>query len=951
MTFSYTVQNEGTNPVWAGTDYWTDFIWVSPEATFNRYDASFLGQTTHAQNAPLEPGQSYTVNYTVTLPAGTGGQYYLYIDLDAHNDLPPGLYTYQARLELTDWWPASTGDNSYWLSEFSQWAFEDPNNNRKATPFDITYREPDLTVTNITVPSNVVSGTTVPITYTVTNNGTRATRTASWTDRIFLSEDPSLDTYDTVLGQTSYGQVLAPGASYTETVNVRVPDGIQGNFDVIVYADSDAQTNFQLQSNIGYGLYGVMIGAPNELDPYDLASAPIRSLGRGHVPQYEDEADKIASEAMPITLAPAPDLRVTAISSDANAGHVYQGQTLDVTYTVSNSGAGTPPTMPTWDDLIYFSADPNLDLKADTYLGMVLHQNGLGANGSYTVTTQVQVPANLSGPYYLFVITDPPTDSSIGQVFEGGGANEDNNSLYLAPPLVIDPPPPSQLVVSSITLPNPATVKSGDLFNVSWIVTDVSATDPVPGSWSDAVYIGTGTTWSIADVYLGTVQHKGTLAPGGSYQGTLLAVMPSLAPGQYHIFVRTDIFDQLTLPAGVPESSKTSASAGLLTVAVDSLTLGVPYATTLSSGQERLLQVTVPAGATLQVAISSNAAGAANQIYIKQGSAPTQSDYDAAYQGGLSPNQVAVIPSTVPGVYYILIAGNSEPAAGTPVSVLAQLLPLSITNVQIDQGGASAYVTTTISGAQFQPNAIVKLVMPGFAEYQPLTTNFVNSTEILAEFDLTGAPFGLYDVQVTNPDGQVAIAPYRFEIEQTVQPDVTIGVGGPRFILAGDTGTYSVSLQNLGNINAPYVEFNVGIPQLSNALPDDLSNPHIANPVNINLDSLPYVELNTNLGGAPPDSSLDSQVPYAFLESQADTAGSNGHIQIPGYLFNEAAGGFTAFTFDVTTYPGMEALNDKNFDELKAQALRSIPGLCTRRNSRRRSGGTDPNLARPVRCV
>ena len=61
-----------------------------------------------------------------------------------------------------------------------------------------------------------------------------------------------------------------------------------------------------------------------------------------------------------------------------------------------------------------------MDLKADTYLGMVEHQNGLGAGGSYSVTAAVQVPADLSGPYYLFVITDPPSNSAIGKVFEGG---------------------------------------------------------------------------------------------------------------------------------------------------------------------------------------------------------------------------------------------------------------------------------------------------------------------------------------------------------------------------------------------------------------------------------------------------------------------------------------------------------------------------------------------------
>src|SRR5262249_31317550 len=89
MTFTYTVTNEGPNAVWAGTAYWTDFIWLSTDTTFDRMRASFLGQTTHAQTQPLQPGASYSITFTVTLPPGTGGQYYLYIDLDAHNDLPP----------------------------------------------------------------------------------------------------------------------------------------------------------------------------------------------------------------------------------------------------------------------------------------------------------------------------------------------------------------------------------------------------------------------------------------------------------------------------------------------------------------------------------------------------------------------------------------------------------------------------------------------------------------------------------------------------------------------------------------------------------------------------------------------------------------------------------------------------------------------------------------------
>ena len=81
----------------------------------------------------------------------------------------------------------------------------------------------------------------------------------------------------------------------------------------------------------------------------------------------------------------------------------------------------------------------------------------------------------------------------------------------------------------------------------------------------------------------------------------------------------------------------------------------------------------------------------------------------------------------------------------------------------------------------------------------------IDATKIIATFDLTGAPHGLYDLKVINPGGETAVIPYRFLVEQAIEPDVTIGVGGPRFILAGDVGTYSVALQSLSNLDTPYV--------------------------------------------------------------------------------------------------------------------------------------------------
>ncbi len=55
--------------------------------------------------------------------------------------------------------------------------------------------------------------------------------------------------------------------------------------------------------------------------------------------------------------------------------------------------------------------------------------------------------------------------------------------------------------------------------------------------------------------------------------------------------------------------------------------------------------------------------------------APTSALYDATYTGPLSANLSALIPSTKPGTYYILVQGFSGPAAGTGITLLAEELP------------------------------------------------------------------------------------------------------------------------------------------------------------------------------------------------------------------------------------------------------------------------------------
>src|SRR5262249_51717108 len=230
------------------------------------------------------------------------------------------------------------------------------------------------------------------------------------------------------------------------------------------------------------------------------------------------------------------------------------------------------------------------------------------------------------------------------------------------------------------------------------------------------------------------------------------------------------------------------------------------------------------------------------------------------------------------------------------------------TSVHTDTGGDSKYVTTTIEGAGFDPHAVVRLIRPGIHEEAPVSVRVIDATRITAAFDLSDAPHGLYDLKVTNPGGETVIVPYRFLVEQTIEPDVTIGVGGPRYIFAGDTGTYSVALQNLGNIDAPYVYFSVGIPEMG---------------IHQFIYDLPFVRFYSNLRGTPEGGAV-SGVPWAELNSMVNT---DGHLTAAGYLLDEPADGFAGFTFQVSTYPGLRELHHHAWEQLKATLYAAFPDL------------------------
>ena len=326
-TLSFTIQNTGDHPVWPGTDFWVDYVWISADVNFIQSRASFFGAKLHSNTNPLQAGETYTAEITGVLPAGIGGDFFVYVHADAH-DQTGGL---GPRVVRTNWWPAETGKNSNWMTEFGRWAHEDPFNNISSAPFPVEFFEADLTISNLNVPADATSGQTTTVSYTVTNEGTRETRVDSWLDRVFLSRDPSLDRYDTMIGELNHQEdgetYLEIGESYVGLVDVRIPDGIDGDFYVIVMTDSPAGPTHTPKSNIGFGRSGLFFEDAGHLSGSDKLFESQRSLARGKVKEYQQEGNNSIATTIDITLATPPDLQVTQVLAPQR---VRAGQSFDV---------------------------------------------------------------------------------------------------------------------------------------------------------------------------------------------------------------------------------------------------------------------------------------------------------------------------------------------------------------------------------------------------------------------------------------------------------------------------------------------------------------------------------------------------------------------------------------------------------------------------------------------
>lgn len=570
---------------------------------------------------------------------------------------------------------------------------EGNNTTRAQAQITISNNLPDLKILAVNpATANAFPGQKLTVSWIGKNEGTAAVLTQSWADNLWLSADQTLSNDDKFLGYGIITNTSLPiNSTYQKEIEVPLPIVPAGNWYLIVAADKD-----------------------------------------NYVFEGRREDNNAGNAALRLDV-PAVDLGVINVDAPTTT---TSGQKMRVTWTVNN--AGTQKTIGSiWTDYILLSRDGILD-STDTHIGYLAHNAELNGGASYNGTLDVLIPNGLSGPYYVFVVTD--YNNRIAE------SDETNNSKLRESVLDVSLPLPVDLTIASIT--TPLTGTPGEEVTIYWNVRN-NGPNTATGVWTDAVYLSKDTTWDINDPLFGRLGHDADsgLTNGTTYTGSLKAKLRPIEPGEYYVIVRTDVRNNM-IEGDEGEKNNSQASTLKIKLDVTELTIGASYTSILKQEQEKYFKVNPPANETMSLTLVGQNRDAFNELFVRFGLLPGRNAYDFLYNRPYEPSQEIIVPNTQNGTYYNLAKNayiQSADSSENSYSIKAEIIPFGSQSISPNKGGAVGEVTVEIKGAKFDYFTQLELVQ-GTNKIVPKYKELREINSLIATFDLSTVPTGVYDL-------------------------------------------------------------------------------------------------------------------------------------------------------------------------------------------------------------
>ncbi len=198
---AYTVTNVSEQPVTNAS--WTDKVFLSTNATYEVTDVEVGNTTKH--DMTLAPGDSYTDTATFRVPLPQNGTFYLMARTNS------GANFYESNMD----------------------------NNLDTVRVTVILPQPgDLTVSDIFMDGNIVSGDTLHVSWKVKNIGNNTLAGNGLRSLAYLSTNITFDASDQLLGSVNSNEVsLIPGGEMVQQMQARLSGLSEGEYYVIVKTD------------------------------------------------------------------------------------------------------------------------------------------------------------------------------------------------------------------------------------------------------------------------------------------------------------------------------------------------------------------------------------------------------------------------------------------------------------------------------------------------------------------------------------------------------------------------------------------------------------------------------------------------------------------------------------------------------------------------------------------
>ena len=418
------------------------YLGLSPELNFITAEELLSKE----EALELAIGETVTITENVTLPISADGLYYFYVSVNDDEYVCEGDNTY----------------NNYLVSELL---------NVSLSPY------PDFVVSYVSMPEEAMAGSSITLSYTVENRGTRATFSSEyWLDKIYISSEPQFNEYNaTLLTTVRKSGVIDVNSLYTETVEVPI------------------------NANIATGQYiYIMPDANDDVFEYVYENNNLYQTSLLNVVLYDCDL-----EAVSVT---CPD-------------DLSWGTSVNFSYEVRNNGT-KPTTALQYNNIIYLSTDESVD-AGDIELKGILGKK-LNGGDSQSENVNITIPYGFIGNAYILLVAD------------AGGKNPDVNisNNVISRAVNVENVPVPDLAISGVTLVTeyPA---AGQPIRVAYTVTNIG--DGEATSWKDKVLYSRNTykNGTLAE----TKERNITLAPGQSYNDTTEVVIPLPNTGNFAIYI------------------------------------------------------------------------------------------------------------------------------------------------------------------------------------------------------------------------------------------------------------------------------------------------------------------------------------------------------------------------------------------------------------------------------